>query len=250
VSKLASLTTFVRELALRADRLVGNLRSRLPEAGDVVYGLRLSAGRVARRGADAIGLASVVGSARPLKVAVLSLAALAAGGLGLMVAYAATPDDGLATQVLVTNGETYTVATITGPGGGTTTVAVTKTKTGKTKFIPVRVTRTVDGPGETEEVFVEVAGESVVLTETDTNILAQIVKQIETQTQVVTQVQPVTQTQVVTDVVTHEVTVTEIVNHTETVVRVETVTETQTVTDTVTETVTSTVTETVPLPLP
>ncbi|MGH3093608.1 MAG: hypothetical protein ACRDOG_14960 [Gaiellaceae bacterium] len=140
-----------------------------------------------------MGVGAAVGSARPLKIIVLSVATLAAGGLGLMVAYAATPDDGLATQLLVTNGETYTVATVTGPGG-TTTVAVTKTKTGKTKFIPVRVTRTVDGPGDTERVFVEVAGESVVLTETDTNILAQIVKQIETQivTQLSTQVQTVT----------------------------------------------------------
>lgn len=200
--------------------------------------------RTATRGLwAALGIRAAAGSARPVKVLVLSLATLAAGGLGLMVAYAATPDDGLATQVLVTNGETYTVATITGPSG-TKTVAVTKTKTGKTKYIPIRVTRTVDGPGETEEVFFEVAGESVVLTETDTNILAQIVKQIETETQVVTQVQPVTQTDVVTTVVTQPVTVTEVVNHTDTVVEVHTVTETVTVT----EIVTTTVTEPAPLP--
>jgi hypothetical protein len=140
-----------------------------------------------------MGLGAAVGSARPLKILVLSLATLSAGGLGLMVAYAATPDDGLATQVIVTNGETYTVATITGPSG-TTTVAVTKTKAGKTKLIPVRVTRTVDGPGETERLFFEVAGESVLLTETDTRLLTQIVKQIETEvvTQVSTQFETVT----------------------------------------------------------
>ena len=210
---------------------------------------RRTAGTAAWALETALGIRAAVGSARPLKILVLSLAALAAGGLGLMVAYAATPDDGLATQVLVTNGETYTVATITGPSG-TTTVAVTKSKSGKTKYIPVRVTRTVDGPGETEEVFVEVAGESVVLTETDTNILAQIVKQIETQTQVETQFQPVTQTQVVTDVVTQPVTVTDVVIQTvtDTIVDIETVTVTDTVVST--ETVTLTETVTVPLPAP
>jgi hypothetical protein len=178
---------------------IGDLARRLlslrPAWRDLTGAVRWKTARTASRGLGAaLGFRAVVGSARPLKILVLSLAALAAGGLGLMVAYAATPDDGLATQVLVTNGETYTVATITGPGGETTTVAVTKTKTGKTKYIPVRVTSTVDGPGDTEEVFVEVAGESVVLTETDTNILSQIVKQIETQvvTQHATEFQTVT----------------------------------------------------------
>jgi hypothetical protein len=222
------------ELAARIGDLVRRLRSWLPAP-------RPLAGAGRRRAAAtqglwaALGIRASVGSARPLKILVLSLATLAAGGLGLMVAYAATPDDGLGTQVLVTNGETYTVATITGPSG-TKTVAVTKSKTGKTKYIPVRVTRTGDSPGET--VF-EVAGESVVLTETETNVLAQIVKQIETQTQVVTEVQPVTQTDVVTTVVTQPVTVTETVNHTETFVEVHTVTETVTLTETVTTTVTA-----------
>jgi hypothetical protein len=234
------------ELAARIADLARRLLSLRPASHTLADAVRWKTARTASRGLEAVlGFRAAVGSARPLKILVLSVAALAAGGLGLMVAYAATPDDGLATQVLVTNGETYTVATITGPSG-TRTVAVTKTKTGKTKLIPVRVTRTVDGPGETEEVFVEVAGESVVLTETDTNILAQIVKQIETQTQVVTQVQPVTQTQVVTDVVTQPVTVTETVNHTDTVVRVDTVTVT--VTDTVVSTDTVTVTVTEPAP--
>jgi hypothetical protein len=240
--------TTPRGVAGRIGDLARRLLSLRPDSRELAEAVRWKTARTAGRALEAaLGFRAVVGSTRPLKILVLSFAALAAGGLGLMVAYAATPDDGLATQVLVTNGETYTVATITGPSG-TTTVAVTKTKTGETKYIPVRVTRTVDGPGETEEVFVEVAGESVVLTETDTNILSQIVKQIETQTQVVTQVQPVTQTQVVTDVVTQPITVTETVNHTDTIVRVDTVTVTVTDTIVSTETVTTTVAETVPAP--
>jgi hypothetical protein len=233
-------------VAARIGDLVRRLLSLRPDWRELAEAVRWKTARAASRALEAaLGFRAVVGSARPLKILVLSFAALAAGGLGLMVAYAATPDDGLATQVLVTNGETYTVATITG-SSGTTTVAVTKTKTGETKYIPVRITRTVDGPGETEEVFVEVAGESVVLTETDTNILAQIVKQIETQTQVVTQ--PVTQTQVVTDVVTQPVTVTDVVIQTvtDTIVDVQTVTVTDTIVST--ETVTTTVTETIPTP--
>jgi hypothetical protein len=227
------------DLAARIGDLVRRLLSLRPAARAPTKAGRRRTARTATRGLwAALGIRAAAGSARPVKVLVLSLATLAAGGLGLMVAYAATPDDGLATQVLVTNGETYTVATITGPEG-TRTVAITKTKTGKTKYIPVRITSTVDGPGDTEEVFVEVAGESVVLTETETNILAQIIKQIETETQVVTQ--PVTQTDVVTTVVTQPVTVTETVNHTETFVDIRTVTETVTVTET--ETVTTTVTE-------
>jgi hypothetical protein len=211
--------------------------------GPRILAARLAVARRARRGLETgLALAGFVRSTRPLKILVLSLAALAAGGLGLMVAYAATPDDGLEQQILVTNGETYTIATVTGPSG-TTTVAVAKTKEGKTKLIPVRVTRTVDGSGETEEVFVEVAGEAIILTETDTTLLTQIDTQVQTQTHVVTDVVPVTQTDVVTEVVTQPVTVTEVVtdvvNHTETVVH--TVTETQVVTETVTQTVTETV---------
>ena len=179
------------KLTARLGDLARTLLLLLAASGALAKDARRRAGRAATNVMQStMGLRSVVGSTRPVKILVLSLAALAAGGLGLMVAYAATPDDGLATQILVTNGETYTVATVTGPGGGTTTVAVTKTKTGKTKLIPIRVTRTVDGPGETEEVFFEVAGESVVLTETDTRILAQIAKEIETQ--VVTDIRTVT----------------------------------------------------------
>jgi hypothetical protein len=178
--------TAARDLAGRIGDLVRRLLSLLPPRGALAGAARRkTAGTAAWWVGTALGFRTAVGSARPLKILVLSVAALTAGGLGLMVAYAATPDDGLATQVLVTNGQTYTVQTITGPGG-TRTVAIRKTKTGKTRVIPVRITRTVDGPGNTEEVFVEVAGKSIVLTETETNVLAQIVKQIETETQVVT----------------------------------------------------------------
>ncbi|MGH3029847.1 MAG: hypothetical protein ACRDNE_03600, partial [Gaiellaceae bacterium] len=84
----------------------------LPAWTALAQALRRRTARAATRGVEAArGLGAAMGSARPLKIVVLSLATLAAGGLGLMVAYAATPDDGLATQVLVTNGETYTVAT-------------------------------------------------------------------------------------------------------------------------------------------
>jgi hypothetical protein len=177
----------------------------------------------------------------------LSLAMLAAGGLGLMVAYAATPD-APDEQILVTNGETHTIATVTGPGG-TTTVAVRKTKEGKTKLIPVRLTRTVDGPGETERVFVDVVGEPVVLRESDTRLITQIATelatqtrvatQMATQTQIVTSLQPVTQTQVVTQPVTETLVVTQPKGKpkTDTVVVTETVTVTETKEITVTETV-------------
>lgn len=222
------------DLAARVGPLVRKLLPLLAASAAFARVARRRAARAATSGMQsAMGVGAAVGSARPLKIIVLSVAALAAGGLGLMVAYAATPDDGLATQILVTNGETYTVATVTGPEGGTTTVAVTKTKTGKTKLIPIRVTRTVDGPGETEEVFFEVAGESVVLTETDTRILAQITKEIETQTQVVTQV--VTEFQTVTQTLP-PVTTTEIFFETTTEFRPTTVFDTTTVTTTVTET--------------
>jgi hypothetical protein len=181
-----------------------------------------------------MGWIAVATSARPLKILMLSLAALATGGLGLMVAYAATPD-GLEEQILVTNGETYTIATVTGPGG-TTTVAVTKTTDGKRKLIPVRVTRTLNGPGDTEKVFVDVVGEPIVLRETDTRLITQIA----TQTRVVTQFQPVTQTRVVT----HPVTVTNVVTQPVTVTQVVTeAKKTKTETVVVTETVEVTVTE-------
>ena len=95
--------------------------------------------------------------AKPTRVLVVSVSALAAGALGLMTAYAISPDEGSAAQVLVTNGTTYRIATVTGPGG-TTTVAITKTKEGKTRVVPVRILNTVTGPGGVETVAVEVLG--------------------------------------------------------------------------------------------
>jgi hypothetical protein len=127
----------------------------------------------------------------------------------------------------VKSGETYTIAMVTGPGGATT-VAVAKTKEGKRKLIPVRVMRTVDGPGNTEKVFVDVVGEPIILTETDTRLISQIATQMATQTLFVTQFR--TKMQVVTKDVTETVVVTETKKKEET----ETVVVTKTV---VTETV-------------
>jgi hypothetical protein len=173
--------------------------------------------------------------ARPARVLVLSVSALAAGALGLMTAYAISPDEGSAAQVLVTNGTTYRIATVTGPGGGTTTVAITKTKEGKTKVVPVRVLRTVTGPGGVETVAVQVLGPERTIT--DRQIQTQIETQMQTQTQVVNH----TQTEVVTQIQPTTVVVTDV--RTETVREVETqhVTVIQTETVVVTETVTVTV---------
>jgi hypothetical protein len=189
----------------------------------------------------------------PVRVMVLSVAAVAAGALGLMTAYAVSPEENSAAQVLVTNGSTLRIATVTGPGG-TTTVAITKTKQGKTRLVPVRILQTVTGPGETETVSVAVLGPPLTVTDrqlltqiqtltnevTNTRLLTetQVVKQ--TQTQVVTETQPVTV--VVTDVVTEKVVETQI----------ETVTQTDTVVETDTVVVTDTVilTETVQPPPP
>jgi hypothetical protein len=189
----------------------------------------------------------------PVRVVVLSVAAVAAGALGLMTAYAVSSEENSAAQVLVTNGSTLRIATVTGPGG-TTTVAITKTKQGKTRLVPVRILQTVTGPGETETVSVAVLGPPLTVTDrqlliqiqtltnevTNTRLLTetQVVKQ--TQTQVVTETQPVTV--VVTDVVTEKVVETQI----------ETVTQTDTVVETDTVVVTDTVilTETVQPPPP
>jgi hypothetical protein len=178
--------------------------------------------------------------AKPVRVLVLSVAALAAGGLGLMTAYAISPDKGSA-QVLVTNGTTYRIATVTGPGGGTTTVAVTKTKEGKTRLVPVRILDTEAGPGGTETVSVQLLGP--VRTVTDQELLTQIETQSVTRTE--TQVVNQTQTDVVTVVDPTTVVVTDV--RTETVRDVETqhVTVVQTDTIVVTVTVTDTDTETV-----
>jgi hypothetical protein len=188
--------------------------------------------------------------ARPVRVLVLSVAALAAGALGLMTAYAVSPDQGSAAQVLVTNGTTYQIATVTGPGGGTTTVAVTKTKEGQTRIVPVRILETESGPGGTETVSVEVLGPSRTVTD------QQLLTQIETQSVTRTETQVVNQTQ--TDVVTLTEPTTVVVTdvRTETIRDVETqvvtVVQTQTIVDTVvltqTETVEVTVTVTGPGP--
>jgi len=128
---------------------------------------------------------------RPTQVVMLSVAALAAGGLGLMVAYAVAPDEE-AGSALVTGGGTPRLLTVTGPGG-ITTVAVTKTKQGKTKLVPVRILRTITGPGGTRTVAVEVLGPPITVTDV----------------RVVTRARPVTvvQTNVITDVVTNSETV-------------------------------------------
>ena len=175
--------------------------------------------------------------AKPARVLVLSVSALAAGALGLMTAYAISPDEGSAAQVLVTNGTTYRIATVTGPGG-TTTVAITKTKEGKTKVVPVRILRTVTGPGGVESVAVQVLGPARTITD------RQIQTQIQTQTQSRTQTQVVNQTQtnVVTEIQPTTVVVTDV--QTEILREVETqhVTVLQTETVVVTETVSVTVT--------
>jgi hypothetical protein len=146
---------------------------------------------------------------RPVRLLVLSVAALAAGGLGLMVAYAITPEENLGGEVLVTNGSRVRIATVTGPGG-TTTVAVTKTREGKTKLVPIRVLRTVTGPGGTRTVAVNVLGPPV------TQVVTDVATQTRAITNVVTETQPVTL--VVTDVITQVDTVTVVSTETVTVI--------------------------------
>lgn len=186
--------------------------------------------------------------ATPVRVLVLSVSALATGTLGLVTAYAISPDEGSAAQVLVTNGTTYQIATVTGPGGGTTTVAVTKTKDGKTRIVPVRILDTESGPGGTETVSVQLLGPARTVTD------QQLLTQIETQsvTRIETQVVNQTQTDVVTVVEPTTVVVTDV--RTETVRDVETqhvtVVQTDTVVVTVTDTETVVVTETITGPGP
>lgn len=236
VGRVASVMTALRASAARIGGFLRQLPSLLPSLPAFAESVRRRAPPLASRAVAAVvGWIAVATNTRPLKILTLSVAALAAGGLGLMVAYAATPD-GLDEQILVTNGQTYTIATVTGPGG-TTTVAVTKTKEGKRKLIPVRITRTVDGPGDTEKVFVDVVGEPIILRETDTRLITQIATQIATQTNVITEFQPVTQTQVVTERVTETHVQTDTVVVTETVINTETVVVTEIKEITVTETV-------------
>jgi hypothetical protein len=173
----------------------------------------------------------------PVRVVVLSVAAVAAGALGLMTAYAVSPEENSA-QVLVTNGSTLRIATVTGPGG-TSTVAITKTKQGKTRLVPVRILQTVTGPGETETVSVAVLGPPLTVTN------RQLLTQIQTLTNEVTNTRLLTETQVQTQVVTETQPVTVVVTDVVTENVVETQVETVTQTDTVVETDTVVVTDTV-----
>ena len=91
---------------------------------------------------------------------------MAAGVLGLVVAYAVVPQESVAAQV---DGSTVRLVTVTGPEG-TTTLAVTKTKQGKTKLVPIRVLRTVTGPGgEVRTLSIAVTGPAV----TDPDVVTQ-----------------------------------------------------------------------------
>jgi len=145
---------------------------------------------------------------KPVSVLLLSLAALAAGALGLMVAYAISPNESLGGQVLVTNGRTLRITTVTGPEG-TRTGAITKTKEGKTKLVPVRILRSVTGPRGTETVSVAVLGPPI--TVTNRQPLTVLVTDVVTVKEVVTQVvtvnkkgtKTVTETVVVTETVTN-----------------------------------------------
>jgi hypothetical protein len=146
---------------------------------------------------------------QPARVLILSLAMLAAGGLGLMVAHAVAGEEDLTAQVLVTNGRTLRLVTVTG-ADRTMTLAVTKTKQGKTKLVPVRILRTVTGPGGTRTLVVPLPGSPItrVVTELRESTETQVVTQVEPVTVVVTNVVTQSETSVVTDTVVIEVTVT------------------------------------------
>lgn len=165
--------------------------------------------RSLRGAARAAAVVSIVRTPGPLRAVILSAAVLAAGALGLVVAYAVVPQESVAAQV---NGSTVRLVTVTGPEG-TTTLAVTKTKQGRTKLVPVRVLRTVTGPGGVSTLSIAVAGPAV----TNTDVITQIHQHTETQTEVVTETQPVNvvvtqpETVVVTETVTVVETTTEIV---------------------------------------
>jgi hypothetical protein len=198
-----------RRTSFRIGLLAGALAVRARAAGLRVQGTRLHLGEIRGR------LAALLRTPGPLRAAILSAAALATGILGLVVAYAVVPQEGAAAQ---DNG--LRLVTITGPGG-TRTVAVTRTKAGATKLVPVRVFRTVTGPEGVSTVAVTGAA----LTDT------QIVTQVRNSTQ--THVLHDTETSVVTVTVTQPVTVVEtaVVTQPETVVVTDTVvvTETETV---------------------
>jgi hypothetical protein len=157
------------------------------------------------------GLASVrslLPASGPLRAALLSGAALAAGVLGLVAAYGVVPSESGAAQ----QASTLRLITVTGPEG-TTTLAITKTKEGKTKLVPVRVLRTVTGPGGVSTLSIAVAGPAItqILDHIETQVVENTVTNVVTQTEpvtvVVTDVVHDTQTVVVTETVVVEVTV-------------------------------------------
>jgi hypothetical protein len=220
--------TALEEAVARASSRSGESRRRRDDMG------RFAAVVAGLAGAVGAALADTVRRPRPLRLLAISLATLTAGGLGLMAAYAISPDEEV--TLVGANGKTLSIATITGPGG-TTTVAVTKTKEGKIKYVPVRVLRTIAEDGSTRTVALQVTGPALTVTNghtvtgpTKTTMVTNTLTNTQTSTLVVTDVQTVTQTDTVVVPVT------------------ETVTQNQTVVDTVTVVVTETVTVTVPPP--
>jgi hypothetical protein len=143
----------------------------------------------------------------PTRSLILSLVMLAAGGLGLTLAYyAVAPGEDLDAPVLRAS-RTLRTETVTGPGG-TTTFVVTKTKHGKIKRVPVRVLSTVTGPGGTRTMAVAVAGPAITQTQVRKTTETQVVTQIQPVTEVVTNVVTQPETVVVTTTVVIEVTTT------------------------------------------
>jgi hypothetical protein len=141
----------------------------------------------------------------PTRSLILSLVMLAAGVLGLTLAYAVAPGEDLGGPMLRAS-RTLQIETVTGPGG-TTTFVVTRTKHGKIKRVPVRVLRTVTGPGGTQTMAVAVAGPAITQVRQKTE--TQVVTQIEPVTEVVTNVVTQPETVVVTTTVVIEVTTTQ-----------------------------------------
>jgi hypothetical protein len=141
----------------------------------------------------------------PTRPLILSLFMLAAGGLGLTLAYAVAPEEDLGGEMLRAS-RTLRTETVTGPGG-TTTFVVTKTKQGKIKRVPVRVLRTITGPGGTLTRAVAVAGPAITQIRKTTE--TQVVTHVEPVTEVVTNVVTQSETVVVTTTVVIEVTTTE-----------------------------------------
>jgi hypothetical protein len=121
----------------------------------------------------------------------LPLTVVAAGALGLLVAIEIAPRENLDAQALLT-GQPIGLETVTSPGGETT-VALVRTKEGKTGLAPVRVIRTITGPGRGEP-----------LTSVRQLSETEVVTSVEPVTVVVTKPQEVT----VTETVVLEVTTT------------------------------------------